>query len=128
MRSNASHLIYNLENIASAIKGFSNLFMKKRRNLHVVLNPLLSALISEIERRFIFNIVVAKANKVSTIRKIRYCIMLVYDNEALRDLLLVFMFVFIVLSINIYQYRRSESESLITLIVKSERLLYVESN
>ena len=125
MRSNASHLIYNLGNIASAIKGPSNLFTKERRNLHAVSNLLFSALASEAGRRSISGTVVAKANEASTIRKIRYCIILACDNGASRDLLLVFVFVFITLSVSIYQHRRSESESLITLIAKSERLLCV---
>ena len=76
--------------------------MKKRRNLHVILNFLLSALISEIRRRSISNIVVAKVNEVSTIRKIRHYIILAYDSEALRDLLLIFIFIFTTLSISIY--------------------------
>ena len=128
MRSNAPHLIYNLGDIASAMKSLSNLFTKKRWNLHAVPDLLLSALASGAGRRPIFNTVVAKADEASTIRKIRHCIMLACDSGAPRDLLLVFVFVFATLSVSIYQHRRSESESSITLIAKSERLLYVESN
>ena len=86
----------------SAIKSPSNLFTKERRNLHAVSNSLLSALASEAERRSIFNTVVAKADEASTIKKIRYCIMLACDSEALRDLLLIFIFMFATLSVSIY--------------------------
>ena len=59
------------------------------------ITPFRLVLISKIERRFIFNIVIAKANEVSTIRKSSYYIILIYDSEALRDLLLIFIFIFI---------------------------------
>ena len=95
IRSNASYLFYNFKNIASTIKNSSNLFIKKRENLYVILNSLLNALISKIKRRSISNIVVAKANEVSIIRKSNYYIILVYDDEALRDLLLIFIYMFI---------------------------------
>ena len=101
IRSNASYLIYNLEDIASAIKNSSDLFTKKDRNLHAVSNSLLSALASRVKRKFISNVIVAKANEASTIRESRYYIILVYDNEALRDLLLIFMFIFAI-SISLY--------------------------
>ena len=128
VRSNAPHLIYNLEDIASAMKGSSNLFTKERRNLHVISDSLLSALASKAGRRSISSTVVAKADEVSTTRKTRHYIMLACDDEASRDLLLVFVFVFATSSISIYQHRRSESESSTTLIAKSERLLYIKSN
>ena len=127
IRSNASYLIYNLENIASAIKDSSNLFTKKDRNLHAVSNSLLSALTSRIKRELISSAIVAKANEVSTIRESRYYIILVYDNEASRDLLLMFIFVFAI-SVNLYQYRRSESERLITFIERVRDYYIFESN
>ena len=101
MRSNASHLIYNLENIASAIKNSSNLFTKKDRNLYAVLNFFFSALASKIERRLISDVIVAKANEVSTIRESRYYIILICDSEAPSDLLLIFIFVFTI-NVNLY--------------------------
>ena len=101
MRSNASYLICNLEDIASAMKDSFNLFTKKGRNLHAVSNSLFSALASRIERELISNVIVAKANEVSTIRKSRYYLILVCDSEALRDLLLIFVFVFVI-SVNLY--------------------------
>ena len=96
IRSNASYLIYNFENLASATKSSFNLY--------IILNSFFSAFINKIKREFIFNIVVAKANKVLTIRKSRYYIILVYNNEALKNLLFifVFMFIFTILSISIY--------------------------
>ena len=121
IRPTAAHRYYNFVDIASATKNLSNLFMKKRRNLHAVSNLLLSALTNDVERRLISNVIVIKTNEVSTIEKTRYYIILACDSEASRDLLFMFVFVFAALSVNIYQHRRSESGSLTILIAKSER-------
>ena len=101
MRSNASYLIYNLEDIASAIKSSFNLFTKKDRNLYIISNSLLNAFANKIRRELISNVIVAKANEVSTIRESRYYIILIYNNEASRDLLLIFIFIFAI-NVNLY--------------------------
>ena len=83
------------------MKGPSNLFTKKNQNLHAVSNSLLSALANRIERKLISDVIVAKANEVSTTRESRYYIILAYDNGAPRDLLLMFVFIFII-NISLY--------------------------
>ena len=79
------------------MKSSSNLFTKKNRNLYIISNFLFSALASRIKRELISNVIVAKANEASTIRESRYYIILIYDNEASRNLLLMFIFMLLLM-------------------------------
>ena len=70
MRSTATYCDYNFRDDLNATKNLSNLFIKKNRNLNIISNFFFSILINDVKRRLISNIIVAKANKVSTIREI----------------------------------------------------------
>ena len=70
IRSITIYCDYNFVDNSSAIKNFSNISVKKDRNFNIILNSFFSALINNIKRRFILNIIVAKANKILIIREI----------------------------------------------------------
>lgn len=79
VRSTAAHRCCNFGGLSGATEGLPNLSTKKRRNLHAVPHPLLSALANGAGRGLTSGAVVVETNEAPTTGESRHCIMLACD-------------------------------------------------